>query len=57
MAMENITYAPMLFEMAESFYNEKYNATAALYECVAESEKFQHSERLALCHYRLFYKD
>ena len=26
MAMENITYAPMLFEMAESFYNEKYNA-------------------------------
>lgn len=55
MAMENITYAPMLFEMAESFYNEKkYNAAAALYECVAESEKFQHSERLALCHYRLF---
>jgi len=55
MTMENITYAPMLFDLAESFYNEeKYKAAAILYECVAESEKFQHSERLALCHYRLF---
>ncbi|GIP04002.1 hypothetical protein J28TS4_24090 [Paenibacillus lautus] len=55
MAMENITYAPMLFELAELLYNEKnYKAAAVLYECVAESEKFQHSERLALCHYRLF---
>lgn len=25
-----------------------------LYESVAESEKYQHSERLALCQYRLF---
>ncbi|WP_106406069.1 helix-turn-helix domain-containing protein [Paenibacillus solani] len=55
MTMENITYAPMLFDLAETFYNEeKYKAAAILYECVAESEKFQHSERLALCHYRLF---
>ncbi len=55
MTMENINYAPMLFELAEEFFNrEKYKAAALLYECVAESEKFQHSERLALCQYRLF---
>jgi transcriptional regulator with XRE-family HTH domain len=55
MTMENLNYAPMLFEMAEELFNrEKYNAAALLYECVAESEKFQHSERLALCQYRLF---
>ncbi|MGG3279545.1 transcriptional regulator [Paenibacillus solani] len=55
MTMENMTYAPMLFDLAETFYNEeRYKAAAILYECVAESEKFQHSERLALCHYRLF---
>lgn len=55
MTMENINYAPMLFEVAEEFFNrEKYKAAALLYECVAESEKFQHSERLALCQYRLF---
>ncbi|PCL93846.1 helix-turn-helix domain-containing protein [Paenibacillus lautus] len=55
MTLENINYLPMLFEMAEVFFKEeKYKAAALLYECVAESEKFQHSERLALCHYRLF---
>ncbi|WP_100537936.1 helix-turn-helix transcriptional regulator [Paenibacillus sp. GM2FR] len=55
MTMENMIYVPMLFETAEEFFNEeKYKAAAILYECVAESEKFQHSERLALCHYRLF---
>jgi transcriptional regulator with XRE-family HTH domain len=55
MTMENLNYGPMLFEMAEELFNrEKYKAAALLYECVAESEKFQHSERLALCQYRLF---
>lgn len=55
MTMENINYASMLFELAEDlFYEEKYKAAAMLYECVAECEKFQYSERLALCQYRLF---
>ncbi|MGE7822800.1 helix-turn-helix domain-containing protein [Paenibacillus sp. NPDC093718] len=55
LTMENINYAPMLFEMAEDMFNEeKYKAAALLYECVAECEKFQYSERLALCQYRLF---
>ncbi|PJN55895.1 hypothetical protein PAEVO_26180 [Paenibacillus sp. GM2FR] len=55
MTMENINYAPMLFDMAETLFNEeKREAAALLYECVAECEKFQYSERLALCQYRLF---
>lgn len=55
LTMENINYAPLLFELAEELFNEEnYKAAVILYECVAESEKFQHSERLALCHYRLF---
>lgn len=55
MTLENISYAPLLFEMAETLFNEeKHEAAALLYECVAECEKFQYSERLALCKYRLF---
>ncbi|WNS46746.1 helix-turn-helix transcriptional regulator [Paenibacillus sp. MMS20-IR301] len=53
--MDNITYAPVLFETAEEFYRQgKLQAAALLYEGVADSEKYQHSERLALCQYRLF---
>ncbi|WP_188541448.1 helix-turn-helix domain-containing protein [Paenibacillus segetis] len=53
--MDNLSYAPALFETAEAlFKQEKYTAAAILYESVAESEKYQHSERLALCQYRLF---
>ncbi|AWP27061.1 helix-turn-helix domain protein [Paenibacillus vortex V453] len=55
MTLENISYAPMLFDMAEALFNEdKHKAAALLYESVAECEKFQYSERLALCKYRLF---
>ncbi|ANY75651.1 transcriptional regulator [Paenibacillus ihbetae] len=53
--LDNVSYAPMLFELAESFYYSGRNeASMLLYECVAESEKSQHSERLALCQYRIF---
>lgn len=53
--MDNLVYLPSLFETAEDWYHhEKYEASGIIYECVAESEKYQHSERLALCHYRLF---
>ncbi|WP_339313221.1 helix-turn-helix transcriptional regulator [Paenibacillus sp. FSL M7-0896] len=53
--MDNITYAPLLFDTAEEFYGQgKLQAAALLYEGVADTEKYQHSERLALCQYRLF---
>ncbi|MEF2966800.1 helix-turn-helix transcriptional regulator [Paenibacillus sp. M1] len=53
--MENLMYAPMLFEAAEDFFQQgKHAAAAILYESVASGEKHQHSERLALCQYRLF---
>ncbi|WP_019637872.1 hypothetical protein [Paenibacillus fonticola] len=53
--MDNLTYVPHLFELAEQWYLiGRTKAAALLYQCVAESEKYQHSERLALCQYRLF---
>ncbi|WP_379128259.1 transcriptional regulator [Paenibacillus sp. sgz500958] len=53
--MDNLMYSPLLFDMAEDLLAEGYRTAAALlYENVAEGEKLQHSERLALCHYRLF---
>ncbi|MEN1989092.1 transcriptional regulator [Paenibacillus hubeiensis] len=53
--MDNLSYAPLLFELAEQLYREgKLEAAKPLYRCVAESEKMQHSERLALSQYRLF---
>ncbi|WP_339294288.1 helix-turn-helix transcriptional regulator [Paenibacillus sp. FSL W7-1279] len=55
MTMDNISYSPLLFETAELFFKEgKHEAAVLLYKSVAESERFQHSERLALCQYRLF---
>lgn len=55
MTMDNISYSPLLFETAEFFFREgKHEAAVLLYKSVAESERFQHSERLALCQYRLF---
>ncbi|KJD43639.1 helix-turn-helix domain-containing protein [Paenibacillus terrae] len=53
--LDNPTYPPSLFEVAENVYKDGYNEAAAyLYKKVAESEKHQHSERLAICQYRLF---
>jgi len=52
---DNLAYIPLLFDSAEDLFNQGKNSAAAIiYESVAESEKYQHSERLALCHYRLF---
>ncbi|EES74477.1 helix-turn-helix domain-containing protein [Paenibacillus sp. MB22_1] len=52
---DRLSYMPVLFEMAEQFFREgKRKAAALLYQCVAECEKYQHSERLALSRYRLF---
>lgn len=53
--MDNLMYAPLLFDTAEELFTAgKMEAAAAIYEIVAEAERFQHSERLALCQYRLF---
>ncbi|UNK19474.1 helix-turn-helix transcriptional regulator [Paenibacillus sp. N3/727] len=53
--MDNLSYIPALFDTAEDFFNQgKLGAAAIIYESITENEKYQHSERLALCHYRLF---
>lgn len=53
--LDNLLYAPLLFELAEEFYESgRFEAADILYENVAMSERNQHSERLALCQYRLF---
>lgn len=53
--LDNLMYSQVLFEMAENFFrNGQKEAARIIYENVALSEKNQHSERLALCQYRLF---
>lgn len=53
--LDNLFYLPLLFHLAEQFYREgKGEAAVLLYEAIAEGEQKQHSERLALCQYRLF---
>lgn len=53
--IDNPAYTVPLFDSAETlFHREKKDAALILYKKVAESEKFQHAERLALCQYRIF---
>ncbi|MGW9531155.1 transcriptional regulator [Paenibacillus terrae] len=53
--MDNLLYSPKLFEIAETLFAQGRHAAALLlYENVAEVEKYQHSERLAICQYRIF---
>lgn len=53
--LEELTYAPLLFEAANDFYRKSWSEAAAiLYDNVARCEVRQHSERLAFCQYRLF---
>lgn len=53
--LEELTYAPLLFEVANDFFKRRWNeAAAVLYDNVARCEIRQHSERLAFCQYRLF---
>ncbi len=52
---EDLSFLPGIFDTAELLYKQGLTKGAALlYNCVAEGEKYQHSERLAMCHYRLF---
>ncbi|MBP2113993.1 helix-turn-helix domain-containing protein [Paenibacillus silagei] len=53
--LDNLSYVPALFDVAEELFASKYHQAAALlYDNVSKAEKFQHSERLAFCRYRLF---
>ncbi|WP_240472982.1 helix-turn-helix domain-containing protein [Paenibacillus sanguinis] len=53
--LENLMYAQVLFEVAEDLYhNNNKKFAAIIYDEIAFGEKNQHSERLALCQYRLF---
>ncbi|WNS43540.1 helix-turn-helix transcriptional regulator [Paenibacillus sp. MMS20-IR301] len=53
--LENLIYAPMLFEVAEGLFQEGlWEAAELLYKNVSVSEKYQNSERLAICQFRLF---
>ncbi|APQ57894.1 hypothetical protein PPOLYM_03236 [Paenibacillus polymyxa] len=53
--MDNLLYSPKLFEIAEELLKQgRHTAALLLYEGVAEAEKYQHSERLAVCQYRIF---
>ncbi|WP_342476289.1 helix-turn-helix transcriptional regulator [Paenibacillus sp. FSL H7-0350] len=53
--LDNLTYVPMLYEVAEGLFQQgHWPAAALLYENVSASEKYQYSERLATCQYRLF---
>lgn len=53
--LENLTYVPMLFEVAEGLFEQgQWQAAGMLYKNVSASEKYQNSERLALCQFRLF---
>ncbi|MHA6533127.1 helix-turn-helix domain-containing protein [Paenibacillus sp. BAC0078] len=53
--LENLIYVPMLFEVAEGLFREGlWQAAALLYKNVSASEKYQNSERLAVCQFRLF---
>ncbi|KJD46072.1 DNA-binding protein [Paenibacillus terrae] len=53
--MDKLLYSPKLFDAAERLFAQGRHAAALLlYEGVAEGEKYQHSERLAICQYRMF---
>ncbi|MBP1175963.1 transcriptional regulator with XRE-family HTH domain [Paenibacillus sp. PvR133] len=53
--MDNPLYASRLFDVAEALFEQgRHVAALPLYENVAEVEKYQHSERLAICQYRIF---
>ncbi|WP_128103916.1 transcriptional regulator [Paenibacillus sp. DCT19] len=53
--LDNTNYGSLLFEVAEELFHRQYKDAAKLiYESVSVIEKYQHSERLALCQYRLF---
>lgn len=52
---EDLSYVPTIFELAEELHEAgKKKESIPFYECVIENERYYHSERLAICQYRLF---
>lgn len=53
--LDDISYGVKIFVVAEEmFARDKKEAAKLLYRSVSIIEKYQHSERLAICHFRLF---
>ncbi|MDP4099060.1 hypothetical protein OIN60_20240 [Paenibacillus sp. P96] len=53
--LDDLAHITGIYETAGLMYEEGYFAEASiLYECVTESEKYSHSERLAMSQYRMF---
>ncbi|WP_019914960.1 helix-turn-helix domain-containing protein [Paenibacillus sp. HW567] len=53
--LDNLSNVPTLFDIAEGLFEQgQWQAAALLYQNVSASEKYQYSERLAVCQYRLF---
>ncbi|MEW4372024.1 DNA-binding protein [Paenibacillus kandeliae] len=53
--MEDLSNTVSVFGLAEELYEDgKVKESIPFYECVIENEKHQHSERLAIAHYRVF---
>ncbi|QYK64319.1 DNA-binding protein [Paenibacillus sp. S25] len=52
---EDLSYVPTIFELAEELHEAgRKKESTPFYECVIENERYYHSERLAICQYRLF---
>lgn len=55
MMMDYPSYAALLFDCAEELFQQgKREAALIIYKKVADGEKYQHSERLGMCQYRIF---
>ncbi len=53
--LEDLKQVASIFETAEMMYEQGWKEAAViLYESVIESERFSHSERLAMSYYRIF---
>ncbi|MFB5759565.1 transcriptional regulator [Paenibacillus medicaginis] len=53
--LEDLSYTSDLFEVAEALFASNHGQAAEIiYTQVSEAERFQHSERLTTCRYRLF---
>ncbi|WP_019636752.1 helix-turn-helix domain-containing protein [Paenibacillus fonticola] len=53
--VDDLNNIPMIFDIGEELYEKGLREESRLfYNVVIESEKYQHSERLAISHYRIF---
>lgn len=53
--LEDLKHVSMIFDIAENLFTSgKVKESLVFYECVVENEKYNHAERLAVSHYRIF---